>query len=134
MTLFLILTSIWAVLSLLLLALSWNLIRIGDIKWHRNLMIFLSIAGLIFTIVYLVKQTWYAPLQLPDGYYPWLVIHGISGLIPMIGAFTLIIARLYAKPSHHFNCHHRNYGRVFSCFWVFAHLGGLYNAALLLTR
>ena len=97
-------------------------------------MIFLSIAGLIFTIVYLVKQTWYAPLQLPDSYYPWLVIHGISGLISIIGAFTLIIARLYAKPKHYFNRHHRHYGRIFICLWVFAHLGGLYNAALLLTQ
>ncbi len=134
MTTFLIISSIWAVLSLLLLALSWNLIRIGDVKWHRNLMLFLSVTGVIFVIVYLINQTWYTPLQLPPGYFPWLVVHGISGLIPLVGAFILIISRLYASPQHHFNHYHRYYGRVFSLFWVFAHLGGLYNAALLLTR
>lgn len=61
----------------------------------------------------------------------WLAVHGFVGMLPIVGAVLLILARIRSHRSTsgvvHLNRNHRRYGRVLVVLWVFTHLGGFVN-------
>ena len=122
----------WGCLSLFLLWLAWRAAAAETWRLHRNLMCFLTAGAWIFIASYLVRYR--QPDALPEidpAYVPWLALHGTLGLVPLLGATVLVLARLRQRearaPASHFNRHHRLYGRLFIALWVFTHLGGIAN-------
>ncbi len=132
---FLIISTAWAVIALVLLIVAWRLARVGRIKLHRNIMILLTAGAWIFIINYILVQRYGGGLgSFPSEYVPWIAFHGSLGLVPLIGATCLVVGRLMMgrnKFSTHFNQHHKAYGRTFIVVWFFTHLGGIYNAFFL---
>ena len=135
MSTFLIISTIWAVIALALLVIAWWLARLGRTKLHRNIMIFLTLGAWIFVLNYLFAQRYGGdPVSFPREYVPWIALHGSLGLVPLIGATCLVLARLAAGRNRfrmHFNRHHKTYGRTFILIWLFTHLGGIFNAFFL---
>jgi uncharacterized membrane protein YozB (DUF420 family) len=135
MSMFLILSTVWAVIALVLLVVAWRLARVGGTNPHRNIMILLTVGAWIFILNYLFVQRYGGGLgQFPSEYIPWVALHGSLGLIPLLGATCLVVARLMTgrnKFSRYFNQHHKRYGRAFIIVWVFTHLGGIFNAVFL---
>ena len=135
MSMFLIISTAWAVITLVLLIVAWWLIRVGRIALHRNIMILLTVGAWIFIINYIFVQRYGGELgSFPSEYVPWMALHGSLGLVPLIGATCLVVGRLMTgrnKFSTHFNQHHKAYGRTFIVVWFFTHLGGLFNAIFL---
>jgi uncharacterized membrane protein YozB (DUF420 family) len=135
MSTFLIISTAWAVIALVLLIVAWRLARAGRIMLHRNIMILLTVGAWIFIINYLFVQRYGGDFgSFPSEYVPWMALHGSLGLVPLIGATCLVLGRLMAgrnKFSIHFNRHHKAYGRVFIVVWFLTHLGGIFNAFFL---
>ncbi len=135
MPMFLIISTAWAVIALVLLVVAWRLARVGRIVLHRNIMILLTVGAWIFIINYIFAQRYGGELaEFPSEYIPWMALHGSLGLVPLIGATCLIFGRLMTgrnRFSSHFNRHHKPYGRTFIVVWLFTHLGGIFNAFLL---
>ncbi|MCK4900729.1 MAG: DUF420 domain-containing protein [Anaerolineales bacterium] len=135
MSIFLIISTAWAVIAMVLLIVSWRLARGGRIAPHRNIMILLTVGAWIFIINYIFVQRYGGELSpFPIEYVPWIALHGSLGLVPLIGATCLVVGRLMAgrnKFSTHFNQHHKAYGRTFIVVWFFTHLGGIFNAFFL---
>jgi uncharacterized membrane protein YozB (DUF420 family) len=132
---FLIISTAWAVIALVLLIVAWWLARIGRTVLHRNIMILLTAGAWIFIFNYIFLQRYGGELEsFPREYVPWMALHGSLGLVPLIGATCLVVGRLMMgrnKFSTHFNHHHKTYGRTFIVVWFFTHLGGLFNAIFL---
>ncbi len=135
MSTFLIISTVWAVVALALLVVAWNMARIGRTVVHRNIMVLLTLGAWVFILSYIFGQRYGDNFEsFPREYVPWMALHGSLGLVPLLGATCLVIARLMAdrnKFSTHFNRHHRRYGRVFIVVWCFTHLGGIFNAFFL---
>ena len=135
MSTFLIISTAWAVIALVLLIVAWWLVRVGRIVLHRNIMILLTVGAWIFIINYIFAQRYGGELgSFPSEYVPWMALHGSLGLVPLIGATCLVLGRLMSgrnKFSTHFNRHHKAYGRTFIVVWFFTHLGGIFNAIFL---
>ena len=135
MSLFPIISTIWAVVALVLLIAAWRLARVGRTGLHRNIMILLTVGAWIFVTNYIFVQRYDGELgSFPREYVPWMALHGSLGLVPLLGATCLIVGRLTtgrSRFSAHFNRHHKAYGRVFIVVWSFTHLGGIYNAIFL---
>ena len=135
MSTYYIISTTWALIAVILLLVSWRLARQGKISVHKNLMGLLTLGAWIFVINYLFRQRYGgAQLTIPKEYILWMAIHGSLGLIPLLGATSLIIARFRAGTkgiSGHFNRLHKGYGRVFIVIWIFTHLGGIVNALIL---
>ncbi len=135
MSMFLIISTAWAVVALVLLIAAWWLIRVGRIAPHRNIMILLTAGAWIFVINYIFVQRYGGELgPLPSEYVPWMALHGSLGLVPLIGATCLVVGRLTTGRNRfntHFNRHHKVYGRTFVVVWFFTHLGGIFNAIFL---
>ena len=135
MSIFLIISTAWAVTALVLLIVAWWSVRDGRIILHRNIMILLTAGAWIFIVNYIFVQRYGGGLgQFPSEYIPWVALHGSLGLIPLLGATCLVVARLMTgrnKFSRYFNQHHKRYGRAFIIVWVFSHLGGIFNAVFL---
>ena len=135
MSTFLIVSTVWALIALVLLAVAWWLARIGRTIAHRNIMILLTLGAWIFIVNYIFVQRYGGDLgSFPKEYVPWIALHGSLGLVPLFGATCLIIGRLLAgrnRFSAHLNRHHRLYGRTFIVVWCFTHLGGIFNAFFL---
>ena len=134
-SMFLIISTAWAVIALVLLIVAWWLVRVGRIALHRNIMILLTVGAWIFIINYIFVQRYGGELgPFPSEYVPWMALHGSLGLVPLIGATCLVVGRLMTgrnKFSTHFNQHHKAYGRTFIVVWFFTHLGGIFNAIFL---
>ena len=135
MSVFLIISTAWAVIALVLLIVAWRLARAGRIVLHRNIMILLTTGAWIFIINYIFVQRYGGGIgPFPSEYVPWIALHGSLGLVPLIGATCLVVGRLMTgrnKFSAHFNRHHKAYGRTFIVVWFFTHLGGIFNAFFL---
>ncbi len=104
---------VWAFIALGLLLLAWHAITQGNILLHKRLMVFLAVMAWAFIAAYLLRYK--IPGAIPEispQYIPWIAIHGTIALIPLFGATCLILARLVLRKEHHFNRHHRYYGRV----------------------
>ncbi len=118
----------WAFVGLGLLLLAWFTVTQGNIQLHRRLMVLLTIMAWTFIAAYLFRyNTPGAIPKISPQYIPWIAIHGTIALIPLFGATFLILARLTLRKEHHFNRHHRYYGRAFVLLWCFTHLGGIVN-------
>lgn len=132
---FLIISTAWAVIALVLLIVAWWLARVGRIVLHRNIMILLAAGAWIFIINYIFVQRYGGELgSFPSEYVPWMALHGSLGLVPLIGATCLVVGRLTTgrnRFSGHFNRRHKAYGRTFIVVWFFTHLGGIFNAMFL---
>ena len=135
MSMFLVISTAWAVIALVLLIVAWRQARVGKIALHRNIMILLTAGAWIFVINYMFAQRYGGELEpFPSEYIPWIAFHGSLGLVPFIGATCLIVGRLMKgrnRFSAHFNQHHQAYGRTFIVVWFFTHLGGIFNAFFL---
>lgn len=98
-------------------------------------MILLTVGAWIFILNYIFVQRYGGSYEtFPREYIPWIAVHGSLGLVPLIGATCLVLARLMMgrnRFSKHFNKHHMTYGRTFMAVWVFTHLGGIFNAIFL---
>jgi uncharacterized membrane protein YozB (DUF420 family) len=135
MSMFLIISTAWAVTALVLLFVAWWLARVGRIVLHRNIMILLTVGAWIFIINYIFVQRYGGDLgSFPSEYVPWMAFHGSLGLVPLIGATFLVLGRLMKGRNNfstHFNRNHKAYGRMFIVVWFFTHLGGIFNAIFL---
>ncbi|MBT6139729.1 MAG: DUF420 domain-containing protein [Rhodospirillaceae bacterium] len=134
MSTFLIISTVWAVVALVLLTVAWWLARVGKTVPHRIIMILLTVGAWVFIINYIFGQRYGGGGSLPREYIPWMALHGSMGLVPLIGATCLVLGRLMTrrnKFSTHFNRHHKAYGRTFIVVWIFTHLGGIFNAFFL---
>lgn len=135
MSMFLIISTAWAVIAVVLLVVAWRLARAGRIAAHRNIMIVLTAGAWVFVLNYLFVQRYGGGFQpIPSAYIPWMALHGTLGLVPLIGASCLVAGRLMKNRnrfSRHFNRHHAAYGRTFIVVWLFTHLGGIFNALFL---
>ena len=135
MSMFLIISTAWAVIALALLIVAWWLASVGRIVPHRNIMILLTVGAWVFILNYIFVQRYGGEFgSFPREYVPWMALHGSLGLVPLIGATCLVVGRLMAgrnKFSTHFNQHHKAYGRTFILVWFFTHLGGIFNAIFL---
>ncbi len=125
------LSLIWAIVALVLLIVAWRSIVRRNIKYHRGLMIFLTLGAWVFIAAYMLNyRSPDRPVVAPE-YIPWLAIHGTIGLFILIGASLLVWARLrQARDSQAFlylNRHHKRYGRILIVLWVFTHIGGIVN-------
>lgn len=135
MSTFLIISTVWAVVALMLLVFAWWLARAGRIVLHRNIMILLTLGAWVFIFNYIFAQRYDGNSgSFPREYVPWIALHGSLGLVPLFGATCLVIARSMKdrnRFSLHLNRHHRLYGRSFIVIWCFTHLGGIFNAFFL---
>jgi uncharacterized membrane protein YozB (DUF420 family) len=135
LSMFLIISTAWAFIALVLLIVAWRLARAGKVVQHRNIMILLTAGAWIFIINYLFVQRYGGEFgAFPREYVPWIALHGSLGLVPLIGASCLVAGRLMAGRngfSRHFNRHHKAYGRSFIVVWLFTQLGGIFNAFFL---
>ena len=135
MSTFLIISTTWAVIALVLLIVAWRLARAGRIALHGNIMILLTVGAWIFIVNYIFVQRYGGEFgSFPNEYIPWMALHGSLGLVPLIVAPCLVAGRLMTdrnKFSTHFNQHHKAYGRTFIVVWFFTHLGGIFNAIFL---
>jgi len=130
--LFLNLSLAWTLIAIILLSFSWRLACSGNRQRHRQLMIFLSMAGWVFITIYLLQSRQPRPLlEIKEEYILWLVVHGVIGLIALLGATALVLARLWQakvpESDLHLNRHHKLYGRIFITLWLFTHIGGAIN-------
>ena len=132
---FLIVSTAWAVIALVLLILAWRLARAGGTILHRNIMVLLTVGAWVFVLNYLFVQRYSGEFgSFPREYVPWIAVHGSLGLIPLLGATCLVAGRFMPgrnRFSGHFNSHHKTYGRTFIAIWLFTHLGGIFNAIFL---
>lgn len=128
---FLQLSLIWGVIALSLLLLSWFAAARGRTRLHKNLMIFLTLGAWVFVSSYLLQYQSGKIPDIPQSLVVWMSIHGIVGMIPIVGAIVLIAARLMTGRNsagiRHINQHHRLYGRLLVALWIFTHLGGMVN-------
>lgn len=135
MSIFLVISTSWAVIALALLIKSWRLARAGKVVPHRNIMILLTVGAWIFIINYLFAHRYGGEVRsFPVEYVPWIALHGSLGLVPLIGASCLVAGRLMKgrnRFSAHMNRHHKAYGGTFIVVWCFTHLGGIFNAFFL---
>jgi len=134
MSLFMIISTIWAVIALILLIVSWRLARAGKLATHRNIMVLLTLGAWIFIFNYIFVQRYAENGAFPREYIPWIAFHGTLGLVPLIGASCLVFSRIMTGRqglAGHFNRHHKSYGRAFIAVWCFTHLGGIFNAFFL---
>lgn len=136
MSLFLAISTIWAVAAIVLLAFSWRLARKENIRVHKTLMILLTLGAWVFVATYLFTQRYgdAAAIPFPKEHVIWMAVHGTIGLIPLVGATCLIVSRVRSKGNYrstHLNRNHKYYGRVIVVIWLFTHLGGIFNAVFL---
>lgn len=125
---FLTLSTIWSFLALCLLIYAWISIKRGKVLVHRRIMIMLTLAAWLFIIAYLSgDQGSLQRDEIDSGQIVWLAIHGMGGLIVLLGASMLALSRLFAKGSQVINRHHRMVGRVVMLVWSFTHIGGIVN-------
>ncbi len=137
--LFLDISLLWTVFAFFILLLSWRLACLGNQRRHRQFMLFLTIAAWIFIAIYLCQSQRSHPLvAIKEEYILWLIFHGVLGLIALLGATLLVVARLWQEKRamteilliRHLNQQHKNYGRIFICLWLFTHIGGVINYVL----
>ena len=133
--LFLNLSLAWTLVAMILLLFSWRLARYGNRRRHRQLMLFLTLAAWVFIAIYLWQSRQPRPLlQVKEEYILWLIVHGVAGLMALLGATALVLARLwqakYPENNLHLNRHHKLYGRIFISLWLFTHIGGAINYGL----
>jgi len=132
--LFLNLSLVWTLVAIILLSFSWRLACYGNRLRHRKLMIFLTLVAWAFIALYLWQSRQPRPLEIKEEYIPWIILHGVIGLIALLGATALVFARLWQekvrKSDLHLNRHHRLYGRIFITLWLFTHIGGVINYGL----
>lgn len=125
------LSLVWAVIALVLLVIAWRHAVKGNTKYHRRLMIFLTAGAWVFIVSYILQYQSSARISVPPEYIPWLALHGTIGLIPLLGASMLVLARLWQarhpQAQLHLNRQHKRYGRILIALWVFTHLGGIAN-------
>ncbi len=136
MSLFLAISTIWAVAAIVLLVFSWRLARTGKTHVHKTLMILLALGAWVFFASYLFTQRYGDPaaVPFPKEHVIWMAVHGTIGLIPLVGATCLIVSRVRSKGNYrstHLNRNHKHYGRVLVVIWLFTHLGGIFNAVFL---
>lgn len=135
MSLFLIISTVWAAISFALLVFAWRLAVAGKTTLHKYLMIFLTFGAWVFIASYLFQRPYGTEvISLPREFIIWIALHGTVGLIPPIGAICLVTSRIRMKGNHresHLNRHHKLYGRVFIVLWLFSHVGGVFNAFFL---
>jgi uncharacterized membrane protein YozB (DUF420 family) len=136
MLLFLAISTIWAVVAIVLLIFSWRLARAGKIRVHKTLMTLLALGAWVFVASYLFTQRYgdAAAIPFPKEHVIWMAVHGTIGLIPLVGATCLIVSRVRSKGNYrstHLNRNHEYYGRVIVAIWLFTHLGGIFNAVFL---
>jgi uncharacterized membrane protein YozB (DUF420 family) len=136
MSLFLAISTIWAVVAIVLLIFSWRLARAGKIRVHKTLMTLLTLGAWVFVASYLFTQRYgdAAAIPFPKEHVIWMAVHGTIGLIPLVGATCLIVSRVRSKGNYrstHLNRNHKYYGRVIVVIWLFTHLGGIFNAVFL---
>jgi len=122
----------WAIISIVLLIVAWHAARRGDVSRHRLLMSVSLVGSWLFVMGYLFRYSLpQASPRLPTEYIPWIALHGSLGVVLIVGASCLVVARLRARrnPSYvgHFNRHHRTYGRFLVPLWCFTHGGGVVN-------
>jgi uncharacterized membrane protein YozB (DUF420 family) len=136
MSLFLVISTIWAVTAIVLLGFSWRLARTAKIHVHKTLMILLTLGAWVFVASYLFTQRYgdAAAIPFPKEHVIWMAVHGTIGLIPLVGATCLIVSRVRSKGNYqstHLNRNHKYYGRIIVVIWLFTHLGGIFNAVFL---
>ena len=127
------LSFVWAVIGFVLLLIAWRSAAQGNTHRHRQLMLILVTGAWIFVAAYILLR-YHLPDQLTTGarnYIPWLIIHGSIGMLAVIGASTLVLARMrqryYPSSKLHVNQYHRIYGRIIIVLWIFTHAGGIVN-------
>jgi len=133
--LFLNVSLLWTLIASLLLAVSWRLAYIGNRQRHRQIMIFLTLAAWGFIGVYVWQSQRSQPLlATKEEYVLWLTVHGVIGLIALLGVTALLLARLwqekYPESNGYLNRHHKIMGRIFISLWLFTHIGGVVNYIL----
>ncbi len=71
MSMFLVISTTWAVIALVMLIVAWRLIRTGKITPHRNIMILLTAGAWVFIFNYLFVQRYGAGLEpIPPEHIP----------------------------------------------------------------
>lgn len=99
MSMFLIISTAWAVIALVLLIVAWWMVRVGRIMLHRNIMILLTAGAWTFVINYIFVQRYSGDLgSFPSEYVPWMALHGSLGLVPLIGATCLVVSQIDVEP------------------------------------
>ena len=125
---FLTLSAIWSLIALCLLMYAWISIKHGRVRLHSRIMMFLTVVAWLFIAGYLSGyQTSPQRHEIDPDWIPWFAIHGMGGLIVLLGASLLVLSRLRAKSSQVINRNHRMIGRVVMLVWVFTHIGGIVN-------
>ncbi len=132
---FLVSGVLWSVIAMLLLWVAWRAARRGNIRIHKRIMIIVTAGAWIFIEIYIMSHRYpQLAVEVPTEFIPWIILHGSIGVLPVVGATMLLLARWRnANPSEwlgHFNTHHRTYGRVLIGLWVFTHIGGIGNGIL----
>ena len=102
MSLFLAISTIWAIAAIVLLVFSWRLARTGKIRVHKTLMILLTLGAWVFVASYLFTQRYgdAAAIPFPKEHVIWMAVHGTIGLIPLVGATCLIVSRVRSKGNY----------------------------------
>ncbi len=130
-------TTLWALLAMLLLWLSWRAAKRRDTRIHRRYMlIIVAVAWVSFEFwIMSFRYPQLAPV-VPEGMDVWVLLPNLMLLIPLVGATMMLLARWRRSgPKEllgHFNTHHGTYGKVFILLWCVGYLGGLLNTLLML--
>ena len=75
MTTFLIISTAWAVIAVVLLGIAWWLARVGRTMPHKNIMILLTLGAWIFIANYILLQRYGGDFgSFPREYVPWIAL------------------------------------------------------------
>ncbi|HKZ45771.1 MAG TPA: DUF420 domain-containing protein [Thermodesulfobacteriota bacterium] len=136
---FLIVAAIWGVVAMALLLTAWWCAHQRRCKWHRRLMLFLTIGAWLFIINYMMIRYYIpgsAPPVIPRHLILWFAIHGTMGMFLLI-LVTLVVwsrvsqGRWFCNLHQHLNRRHILYGRILVVVWTLTHIVGMVNYYLL---
>ena len=136
---FLIAATVWGVIAMTLLLTAWWCAYQRCCKWHRRLMIFLTIGAWLFLLSYMIRYytPGNTPPAIPTHLSLWFAIHGTMGMFSLISVTLVVWSRVsrgqWSRNLHqHFNRHHILYGRILVVVWTLTHMGGIANYWLLM--
>jgi uncharacterized membrane protein YozB (DUF420 family) len=138
--LFLQIATWWAVLAIVAMVAAVVAIRRNNTTLHRRLLLFLVLGGWAFTSFYILGYRGDMALRAhySESFNLWLRVHGTIAVLTLLGATLLVWARYVGARKGPlfflrgvFNSNHRVIGRVTALFWLFTHLGGLYNVMIM---
>jgi uncharacterized membrane protein YozB (DUF420 family) len=82
MSVFHLISLLWAIISFTLLIFAWWFAASGKIPQHKNLMLFLVAGAWVFILSYLFQRPYsVGAATFPREYIPWIAFHGTMGLL-----------------------------------------------------